>query len=199
MNMRTITGLFDTYEDANRAVSALEAAGIPSSDISIISNDENAPSDNMAATGAETGAGVGAAAGGAGGLLAGLGLIAIPGVGPVVAAGWLAATLAGAATGALAGGAAGGLIGALTDSGVTAEEAEFYAESIRRGGTLVVARVNDAQADAARTILTKANIVDPTTRRRQFVDEGWTRFDIEADPYSAEERQRLREKYRTPL
>ena len=64
---------------------------------------------------AATGAGIGAVVGGAGGLLTGLGIMAIPGVGPVVVAGWLAATAVGAVAGAVAGGAAGGIIGALTD------------------------------------------------------------------------------------
>lgn len=197
--MRTITSLFDTYEAAQQAVNALEAAGVNSNDISIISNDENMPSDNLAAEGAGTGAGVGAVAGGAGGLLAGLGLIAIPGVGPVVAAGWLAATLAGAATGALAGGAAGGLIGALTDSGATREEAEFYAESVRRGGTLVIARVNEEHVAAANAILNKSNMVDPVARRRAFVEEGWTRFDVNAGPYTAEQRREMRDRYNADL
>jgi hypothetical protein len=67
--------------------------------------------------------------------------MAIPGVGPVVAAGWLAATTLGAVTGAVACGAAGGLIGALTDSGVPEEHAHVYAEGVRRGGTLVTARL----------------------------------------------------------
>lgn len=197
--MPTITGLFDTYEDARRAVSELEAAGVGSTDISIISHDESVDNGSLAAEGAGTGAGIGALAGGAGGLLAGLGLVAIPGVGPVVAAGWLAATLTGAAAGAVAGGVAGGLIGALTDSGVPADEAEFYAEGIRRGSTIVVARVNEAQADVATAILRQSNAVDPQARRRVFEDEGWTRFDESAPPYTLEEKQRLRERYRKVL
>lgn len=194
--MPTITGLFDTYADASRAVSRLEATGVGSADISIISHDERVDTGNLAAEGAGTGAGIGAVAGGAGGLLAGLGLVAIPGVGPVVAAGWLAATLTGAAAGAVAGAAAGGLIGALTDSGVPEREAEFYAEGVRRGGTLVVARVNEAQVDVTTAILHQSNIVDPLARRRAFEEEGWTHFDENAPPYTPEEQQRLRERYR---
>ena len=75
--------------------------------------------------------------GGTAGLPAGLGLLAIPGLGPVVAAGWLAATAVGAAAGA----ATGGIVGALTEAGVSEEEAHSYAEGVRRGGTLVSARV----------------------------------------------------------
>ncbi|WP_443112218.1 general stress protein, partial [Ensifer sp. Root1298] len=117
--MKTVSGLFDDYSDAQAAVSALEDRGVPSDDISIVSNNVGdwygTADESNAAEGAGTGAGVGAAVGGIGGLLTGLGLMAIPGVGPVVAAGWLAATAAGAAAGAVAGGAAGGIIGAMTD------------------------------------------------------------------------------------
>ena len=86
---------------------------------------------------AGTGAAIGAAAGGAAGLLTGLGLMAIPGVGPVVAAGWLVATLAGAA----AGGVTGGAVGALTEAGISKDEADVYAEGLRRGGAVVSARL----------------------------------------------------------
>ncbi len=143
--MKTVTGLFDDNADAHSAVTQLEAAGVPSNDISIVSNNahHHDGSESKAAEGAGTGAGIGAVVGGAGGLLTGLGLMAIPGVGPVVAAGWLAATAAGVAAGAVAGGAAGGIVGAMTDSGVSEEDAHVYAEGVRRGGTIVTAKVDD--------------------------------------------------------
>lgn len=109
--MKTVTGLFDNYDDASSAVAKLEASGVPHSDISIVANnakDRVHRDGSKAADDAAGGAGLGAAIGGAGGLLAGLGLMAIPGVGPVVAAGWLAATAVGAVGGAVVGGAAGG-------------------------------------------------------------------------------------------
>ena len=81
--MRTVTGLFDTRDDAHHAVSALKDAGVPSDDISMVSNHAEHADDDDVAEGAGTGAGIGAAVGGAGGLLAGLGMIAIPGIGPV--------------------------------------------------------------------------------------------------------------------
>jgi hypothetical protein len=111
---QTVAALYDRYDSAVSAVGALEAAGIPYSDISIVSNnvDNRYGKDRPthAAEDAGKGAGIGAAVGGVGGLLTGLGLLAIPGVGPVVAAGWLVATAAGAVTGAVVGGAAGGLV-----------------------------------------------------------------------------------------
>jgi hypothetical protein len=95
MTMRTTTSLYDTYEDAVRTVGDLEAAGIPENDISIIANRDASPAiatveePRHAASGAATGATVGAAVGAGAALLAGLGILAIPGIGPVVAAGWL--------------------------------------------------------------------------------------------------------------
>src|SRR5437763_14481459 len=147
----TVSRLYDSYVDGQRAVTDLEAAGVPHSDISIVSNtsdnwyttnkvDRDGDGVDDRAEGAGKGAGVGAGLGGAAGLLAGLGLLAIPGLGPVVAAGWLAATAVGAAAGA----ATGGVIGALTQSGVSKEDAPLYAEGVRRGGNLVSARRPDA-------------------------------------------------------
>lgn len=196
--MKTVTGLFDDYSDASAAVSALETRGIPSDDISIVSNNADDRHDHTsnAADGAGTGAGIGAAVGGVGGLLTGLGIMAIPGVGPVVAAGWLAATAAGAVAGAVAGGAAGGLIGALTDSGVSEEHAHVYAEGVRRGGTLVTAKVDDSLQTEAEAILQKANWVDPTARREAYTQEGWTKFDDTAAPYGPVEVQEERDRYK---
>ncbi|PDT32561.1 MULTISPECIES: general stress protein [Sinorhizobium] len=200
--MRTVTGLFDDYEDARDAVSDLEAAGVPSDDISIVANnadDRYSTEGSDAAEGAGTGAGLGALGGGVVGLLTGLGLMAIPGVGPVVAAGWLASTAAGAAAGAVAGGAAGGLIGALTDSGVDEEDAHVYAEGVRRGGTLVTAKVDDSLALKAEAILQQRNRVDPAARRSIYAGEGWTRFDDSVDPYTLEQVRRERERYRSMM
>ncbi|MGD9478438.1 general stress protein [Shinella sp. G-2] len=195
---KTATGLYDDYADARAAVSALEARGIPSDDISIVSNnaDDRHSNDTNAAEGAGTGAGIGAAVGGVGGLLTGLGIMAIPGVGPVVAAGWLAATAAGAAAGAVAGGAAGGLIGAMTQSGVSEEHAHVYAEGVRRGGTLVTARVEESLYPEAEAILRQSNWVDPTERRAAYAEQGWTRFDDTLDPYGPAEVEQERLRYR---
>lgn len=195
--MKTVTGLFDTYGDAEAAVSNLEAAGIPSNDISIVSNNSDGRynDETNAAEGAGAGAGIGAVLGGAGGLLTGLGLLAIPGVGPVVAAGWLAATAVGAATGAVVGGTAGGLIGALTQSGVSEADAHVYAEGVRRGGTLVTARIDEARQVEAEAILKGSNWVDPALRRTNYEEGGWKGFDPALDPYSADQIAEERKRY----
>jgi hypothetical protein len=173
--MKAVTGMFETRAQAEDAVRGLEDVGIASADISLI-----APDSEGGASGSVEGAGVGAALGGVGGLLAGLGAFAIPGIGPVVGAGWLASTLVGAA----AGGVAGGLVGSLTEAGVDERDAHVYAESLRRGGVLVTARVDEAELDAAAAILGQAGTVDVSERRTEYEGTGWSTFDETADPRS---------------
>lgn len=195
---QTITALYDTYDSAVSAVNALETSGIPHSDISIVSNNVDNRYNKDHSTSAEDagkGAGIGAAVGGVGGLLTGLGLLAIPGVGPVVAAGWLVTTAARAATGAVVGGAAGGLVGSLTGAGVPERDAQFYAEGVRRGGTLVTARVDDARASGAREILQRYKAVDPAVRGAAYRETGWTSFDENAAAYTPEQVAAERARY----
>ncbi|HEV7286799.1 general stress protein [Kaistia defluvii] len=177
----TVSGLFDTHADATAAVRDLQALGIARDDISVVASNVDGDVDaSDVAVDASAGAGIGAAFGGLGGLLAGLGIVAIPGVGPVVAAGWLIATAAGAAAGAVVGGAAGGIVGALTESGVPERDAHVYAEGVRRGGTLVTARVADEKAELARGVLHDARAVDLERRRSDYETAGWTSFDPDA-------------------
>ncbi|TPQ38003.1 hypothetical protein C2U70_09835 [Bradyrhizobium guangdongense] len=198
----TISRLYDNYADAQRAVTNLEAAGVPHSDLSIVANN----SDNWYSTdrkvdrdrdgvddraeGAGAGAGIGAGLGGAAGLLTGLGLLAIPGLGPVVAAGWLASTAVGAAAGA----ATGGVIGALTQAGVSEEDAPLYAEGVRRGGTLVSARVADADRARLEAILDQSS-VNLRERRAEWQKSGWESFDPSGTAYSAEDVRKERQLY----
>lgn len=194
---KTVSALFDTYAAASSAVSA--PTGISHSDISIVANNsDNWHKDDAASEAADDagkGAGIGAAVGGLGGLLTGLGLMAIPGVGPVVAAGWLASTAAGAVAGAVVGGAAGGIIGGLTDAGVPERDAHVYAEGVRRGGTLVTARVDDSQASAAQAVLDRNKAVNLSARGDAYRSSGWSSFDPAAPAYSADEVSRERARY----
>ena len=179
--MQTVSRVYDTYAQARNAVTAVEAAGVPTSEVSLVANkyvsDKYADVDEVSAP--AKGAGIGGAIGGGAGLLAGLGLLAIPGLGPVVAAGWLAATAVGAAAGA----AAGGLIGALVGAGVSNEDAHVYSESVRRGGTLVSARVPDGDAGRIQSILDRYKPIDPTVRGAEYRTQGWTTFDPKAPAY----------------
>jgi len=177
--MKIISGLFDTHEEARLAVAALEDAGISSDDISVVGPDGST-------SGAVEGAGIGAAVGGVGGLLAGLGAFAIPGIGPVIGAGWLATALAGMA----AGGLAGGLVGSLTDAGVDDKDAHIYAEGIKRGGTMVVARVDEAQVEPAEAILGQHGRVDIAERRNEYQATGWNAFDGRDDVETLDRQRR---------
>lgn len=213
---RTITRLFDSHTDALAAVADLERAGIHHDKISLVSNnahnwhdghaagsasgplgDRNGDGENDVADGAGKGATTGGLIGGAGGLLAGLGMLAIPGLGPVVAAGWLASTAVGAAVGAAAGGATGGLLGALKEAGHSDEESHVYAEGVRRGGTLVSVRADDAEADQIERVLNGQRGVDARSRGETYRAGGWSGFDANAQPYTRDqidiERQRLSE------
>ncbi|HEY9010356.1 MAG TPA: hypothetical protein VIN06_05015 [Devosia sp.] len=195
--MRTVTGLFDTYEHAANAVHALKDAGIKSTDISFIANSpEEIVETDAIGEGATTGAELGAVLGGAGGLLAGLGILAIPGLGPVVAGGWLFAAAMGAVAGAGVGAATGGIVGALTGAGVPESDAHVYAEGLKRGGALVTARVDESRAEIAATILRDAEGVDIAIRRKKYEQEGWERFDETALPRTAPDAQEGRS---TPL
>jgi hypothetical protein len=113
--------------------------------------------------------------GGLAGVLIGLGALVIPGIGPVIAAGPLATVLAGLA-GAGAGAVAGGVLGALVDLGIPEETAGYYAEGVRRGGTLVSVRVEDQYTDKALDILNRHNPVDLDERSQQWRREGWTGY-----------------------
>jgi uncharacterized membrane protein len=186
--------LFDSYSQAKTAVEALEQAGFTSSEISLVSRwrDDNTLVDDDEVSGTATGATTGAIVGGGGGLLAALGLIAIPGIGPLVAAGVLATTLVGAAGGSVV----GGLIGALTDAGVSEEDAHVYSEGVRRGSSLVTVTTDEARASKADSILNSHKPVDVRQRREAYVARGWSQYDPQAKGYTAEEIRQERESYR---
>lgn len=192
---KTITRLFDSYADASAAVAELERLGVSHDDLSIVATkrnhgDRDGPDgiDNVNDDGDVTrGASTGAVLGGVGGLLAGLGLLAIPGLGPIVAAGWLASTAVGAGIGAAGGAATGGIVGALKKSGHTDDEANVYSEGVRRGGTLVSARVDDALAPEVEATLDRNKSVDATTRGASYREAGWSTFDDKAPAYTDDE------------
>jgi hypothetical protein len=195
--MQTVSGLFKTYLEATTAVHALNDAGIRSADISLIANSPQDLTPEVSAVGKDTAAGaeVGALLGGAGGLLAGLGVLAIPGLGPMIAGGWLFATVMGAVAGAGIGAATGGLIGLLTDAGIPKSDAHVYAEGVRRGGALVTARVSEAQEATAVSILKAGGAQDPVGLRAAYEAEGWDDLDegaVEDRAEAAIERERDR-------
>ena len=184
---QTITRLYDSYDTALQVALALKEAGFTDRDVSIVASRASTSyaeaESNAAAEDAGTGATFGGAIGAAAGLMAGMGVLAIPGIGPVVAAGWLASTLAVGAAGAVAGGVTGGIIGALANTG-TEEEIQIFAESIRRGDTLVTVRAPDERVLEATRILSSYRFVDPVAREAEYRGAGWRNFDEAGRPYS---------------
>lgn len=175
--------VYPTRDDLRRDGDVVRTAGGRTDDV----DDADAKRDDSGRS-AGTGATIGTVLGGGAGLLAGIGAMAIPGIGPIVAAGWLIATLTGAGVGA----AAGGLIGGLVGGGVSEADAHVYAEGLRRGATLVSVRTDDADADRVMAVLQRHNAVNIQERGAQYRQTGWDRFDETAEPYTASEIERDR-------
>jgi uncharacterized membrane protein len=175
--MQTFSKVYDSYAQAERAVSDLENAGVPNADISLVANkhvsEEYADVDDVSST--ASGAGIGAALGGGAGLLA-----------------WLAST----AVGAIAGSAAGGILGALVSSGTSEEDAHVYSEAVRRGGTLVTVRTTEA-INKVDGILNRHQPIDPAHRRGEYEQAGWKQFDPKAPAYKPDQAEidRMRRPY----
>jgi hypothetical protein len=134
-----VFGIYMTEEHAERSVDSLIAAGFPSTNISVLLPDTRSTNDfahekqTKAPEGTATGVTAGGVVGGALGVLAGLGALAVPGVGPLIAAGPILAGLAGLGVG----GAVGGLVGALVGMGIPEYEAKRYEGHVKNGGTLL--------------------------------------------------------------
>lgn len=186
---KTVVALYDSVHDAHNAVEELVENGFDRSEISLVASDsegrygahlERTGEHHVdAGEGAAAGAVSGAVFGGLAGILLGLGALVIPGLGPIIAAGPIVAGLTVAGVGAVA----GGVVGALVGWGLPEEEAEIYAEGVRRGGTLVAARVPDSQADLAMDIMEDHNLIDIQQRADLWRNEGWTGYDPDASPY----------------
>lgn len=193
---RTVTALFDDMSSAQQAVRDLVDAGFDRDHISLVANDASGKYKTYAdrngedITG-EEGAGFGAVAG----ALIGLGAMLIPGIGPVVAAGPVLAALTGAGVGAAAGAVTGGVTASLVDFGFDEETAHYYAEGVRRGGTMVVVRADDNRATQAETILNRHSVVDVHARANQWKQSGWSGFDASRNPYTTDEIERERTRY----
>jgi hypothetical protein len=201
--VKTIVGSFDDSRAAHRAAQALIDDGFMQQDISVVASNilgdytpDGRPlffNDPPEETAAETGAFAGGVLGGAAGLTASLVGLAIPGLGPIVAVGPLIAMLTGAGAGAVA----GGLIGALTHSGVPEEHASYYAESVRRGGALVMIRADESRAERAVEILRERGAIDLDERVMRWRASGWRSWDSSAKPFTPEEAERERRRYGT--
>ncbi|WP_126173526.1 general stress protein [Altericroceibacterium xinjiangense] len=143
----TISALFDTQEEARRAVEELRAAGVPDRDLSVIARDPSWREDTQVTDDDHTNLLRGILGGGALGAGLGVAALAIPGVGPFIAAGTIAATAtpAAMAVGGAVGAAAGTMNEALKDHGVSDADADYYSDRIRNGGVFVSVDANGAQ------------------------------------------------------
>jgi len=175
--MKTVVGLFDDYNQAKNAAIELERSGVSHNDISVLANNEveehvrRDSVDTRSSMGhaVTKDAGVGAEIGGVLGLLAGISTIAIPGLGFLVGAGWLAGALTGAGIGAVA----GGIVGVLTHFGVPAADAAYYEEGIRRGGTLIAVRADENAVSGIARILNNAGAINIEERAATYRSEGF--------------------------
>jgi hypothetical protein len=159
-----IAGFFHTREEGQAAEQALLSSGFTRDEVSFVAGDTNGHQipavGPLESTGAESEAAGDALVGGMVGLAAGMVAVVLPGIGPLVAAGPLAGTLAGAIGGLGLGAAAGGVIGLLRDHGVSEEEARFFAEGVKRGGSLVTVRTGEDRMDQARKTLERHGALD---------------------------------------
>jgi hypothetical protein len=158
-----VFGIYPTTDGVESAVSELKGQGFRSTDISVLwpqnlgSKDLAHERASKAPEGAATGAGSGAVIGGTLGWLVGIGALAVPGLGPLVAAGPIVAALAGAG----AGGAVGGLTGALVGMGIPEYEAKRYEGRVRKGGILLSVHADDSEwAKRAKQILDRTGAQD---------------------------------------
>ena len=156
-------GIFKRRTQAESCVDALISGGFRSDDISVLAPDQDTTKElateknTKAPEGTATGATAGGAVGGTLGLLAGIGALAIPGLGPFIAAGPIMAALAGVGVGA----AAGGLIGALIGMGIPEYEAKRYEGRVKEGGILLSVHCDDsAWIDKAKEILKRSGAED---------------------------------------
>lgn len=168
MSKKSVVGIVDTSSQAEAIVEALQGTGISPSQISVLFPDKRGSKDfahehnTKAPEGAVAGVGAGGVIGGTIGLLAGIGALAIPGVGPFIAAGPLMAALSGAAAGATVGGITGALIGL----GIPELEAKTYEGKIKGGQILLAVHVENSDAEKnAKAVLEQHKAADVSVTR----------------------------------
>jgi hypothetical protein len=179
-------GIFASRASAEIAVDRLTAAGFSNQDVSVLMSDKEGSKEfateknTKAPEGATTGVGVGGAIGGTLGLLAGVGALAIPGVGPLIAAGPIMAALAGLGVG----GAVGGLVGALVGMGIPEYEAKRYEGRVKDGGVLLSVHCDSSdEVSKAKDILKAAGAEDIASSGEKAVStHGVEKDHVGSDP-----------------
>ncbi|HOL17320.1 MAG TPA: general stress protein [Bacillota bacterium] len=153
---KVVVGVFHDRDQAESALEDLKNEGFEK-DISLVARDEEKGGMSMENQDLTEGAFTGGALGGIAGLLAGAGALLIPGVGPIIAAGPIAATLTGVVT--------GGIAGSLVDYGIPEERGEYYEEQVRQGGILLTVKSSDEHIDEAASIMRNHGAGDVETHR----------------------------------
>jgi hypothetical protein len=176
-----VFGIYPTTDQAERAVDILMAAGFPSGDISVLLPDNQSSrefaheKDTKAPEGTATGVTAGGIIGGTLGVLAGIGALAIPGLGPFIAAGPIMAGLAGVGVG----GAVGGIVGALVGMGIPEYEAKRYEGMVKNGGNLLSVHCDTSeQIKRAKDLLKSSGAHDVASTSEASGDRG-TRSEAE--------------------
>lgn len=179
MKKRSVFGIFKTRDQVESAVEQLEAKGFSYSDISVLmpesggSQSVGLKKDSKASEGAATGAGTGAIIGGTLGLLAGIGALAIPVIGPFIAAGPIMGALAGAGLG----GTVGGITGALIGLGVPEYEAKRYEGYLKSGGILLSVHTDTPEdVKRAEQCLEECGAEDVAAVGETTEGKGWTQY-----------------------
>jgi hypothetical protein len=173
---KTIAGFFRNQAEGEHARAALNQAGFSPDEVSFMAGDTRSQETpkvgpSLKDAGTESEAGSDAFVGGLIGLAAGVIALVVPGIGPLLAAGPLAAAIGGATAGV----AVGGVVGLLKDHGISDEKAEFYAEGVRRGGALVTVHgVDEDREKAARSILDKSGAIEVEQLADEWRRAGWT-------------------------
>lgn len=188
MSKTAVFCIAKSRSQAERIIDRLVASGFAHSEISVLMPETDSRHDighvknTKAPEGTATGAATGGVAGGVFGLLAGIGALAIPGVGPLIAAGPIMAALSGAALGATAGGVVGGLIGL----GIPEIEAKIYEEKLKTGNYLISVHAHDGkEVDRAKQIYKSENAEDVSTTSQASTPDGAKATDRPAQPTAA--------------
>lgn len=176
--VKSVVGSFNSFDDAAGAARGLRAAGFLESDVNVVANDvrrslgkgtaATKPVTDEEASAAATGVVAGCAVGSAAGIAISLLGLTVSGLGPILAAGPIAAALAGAGIGAVA----GGLIGGLTDLGITPSTAENHVKAVIRGAALVTVSADASRVDEAETIMRSHDAFDIEDRVQQWRSAG---------------------------
>ena len=192
---RTVSALYADFATAQQVAEDLVSMGFQPDTISIVANDvsgQYASTFNAQSAQEDVSMGEGARFGAVVGGLIGLGALAIPGIGPVIAAGPLVAALVGAGVGAVT----GGLIAGLVDMGIPEEEASYYAEGVRRGGVLVLVNTTEDWVERVVEATEAYNPINVEHMTTAWRSGGWTGFDTSGTPIAESQLAAEREAYR---